>query len=118
MQTPDERPERPAPGIEEASQKLREAAGEARAAHEDALEAGHDLGRRTRVGARMAGRKVKRAAGHAREQLADTGEWTRERLREGGQHVREGVRERPLGALAIAAGVGLALGALLARRHH
>lgn len=82
---------------------------------DDVGERAGQLRRRTRAGARVARRKALRAAAHAREGLAEAGDWSRERLAEGGEQVRGGVRRHPLGSLVLVAGVGLVLGALLAR---
>ncbi|MBN8726926.1 MAG: DUF883 family protein [Xanthomonadales bacterium] len=103
--------------VEDASDRLREAAAHAEDGREEVGQAARRLGRKARVQARMAKRRIAHAAENAREHLAETGEMTRRRLHQGRAQVQEGVRERPFGAMAIAAGVGLALGALLSRRH-
>lgn len=54
----------------------------------------------------------------AQERLSDLYEGTKKKVAAGARYTDEAIRENPYQSLAIAAGVGLVAGLLLARRSH
>lgn len=65
---------------------------------------------------RLTGEAAKEKIGQARERAGEAYEASVEKLGEGRTYLEDCVREKPLRSIAIAAGVGMLLGLVLARR--